>query len=110
MSIRGVRQPNTGAEPFGISFIEALYAGLPVVTTAIGGAMEIVDDTCGRLVRPNDINALSDVLGVLISNSSERATLASGGKSRANYLCNPQKQLNRLYTLLSQVMKQEVAA
>jgi glycosyltransferase involved in cell wall biosynthesis len=103
-------QPNTGAEPFGISFIEALYAGLPVVTTAIGGAMEIVDDTCGRLVAPNDINALSDVLGALISNSSERVIFASGGKSRANYLCNPQKQLTRLYSLLSQVVKQEVAA
>jgi glycosyltransferase involved in cell wall biosynthesis len=103
-------QPNTGSEPFGIAFIEALYAGLPVVTTAIGGAMEIVDDSCGRLVAPNDINALSDVLGALITNSSERATLASGGKSRAEYLCNPQRQLNRLYRLLSQVVKQEVAA
>jgi glycosyltransferase involved in cell wall biosynthesis len=103
-------QPNSGSEPFGIAFIEALYAGLPVVTTAIGGAMEIVDDSCGRLVAPNDINALSDVLGALINSPSERATLASGGKSRAEYLCNPQRQLNRLYNLLSQVVKQEVSA
>lgn len=103
-------QPNSGSEPFGIAFIEALYAGLPVVTTAMGGAMEIVDDSCGRLVAPNDINALSDVLGALITNSSERATLASGGKSRAEYLCNPQRQLNQLYRLLSQVVKREVAA
>jgi len=103
-------QPNSGSEPFGIAFIEALYAGLPVVTTAIGGAMEIVDDSCGRLVAPNDINALSDVLGALINNPSERATLSSGGKSRAEYLCNPQRQLNRLYNVLSQVVKQEVAA
>ena len=28
-------QPNTGPEPFGIAFVEAMYAGLPVVTTAI---------------------------------------------------------------------------
>jgi glycosyltransferase involved in cell wall biosynthesis len=102
-------QPNTGSEPFGIAFIEALYAGLPVVTTAMGGAMEIVDDSCGRLVTPNDINALSDVLGTLINSPSERAILASGGKSRAEYLCNPQRQLNRLYNVLSQVIKQEVA-
>src|SRR5262249_49606163 len=45
-------QPNTGPEPFGIAFIEALYAGLPVVTTAIGGPMEIINDTCGVLVAP----------------------------------------------------------
>lgn len=71
--------------------------------------MEIVDDSCGRLVAPNDINALSDVLGTLINSPSERAILASGGKSRAEYLCNPQRQLNRLYNVLSQVIKQEVA-
>src|SRR6516165_5572768 len=31
---------------------DALYAGLPVVATAIGGAPEIVDGTCRRLVPP----------------------------------------------------------
>ncbi|MBK1988963.1 glycosyltransferase [Sphaerospermopsis aphanizomenoides BCCUSP55] len=103
-------QPNTGAEPFGIAFIEALYAGLPVVTTAIGGAMEIVDDTCGRLVAANDIDALSQVLGRLISHPDERASLASGGKARAEYFCNPHKQINRLYSLLFQVVEQKAVA
>jgi glycosyltransferase involved in cell wall biosynthesis len=103
-------QPNTGPEPFGIAFIEALYANLPVVTTAMGGAMEIVDDTCGRLVAPDDINALTEVLAHLITNPGERATLAVGGKSRAEYLCNPKRQLNRLYSLLSQLVEQEAVA
>ena len=31
-------QPNTGPEPFGIAFVEALYAGLPVVTRRWRGA------------------------------------------------------------------------
>lgn len=101
-------QPNTGAEPFGIAFVEALYASLPIVTTAMGGAVEIVDDSCGRVVAPNDINALSEVLGLLISNPSERATLSAGGKLRAEYLCNPQRQLTQLYNLLSTLQKAEV--
>src|SRR5262249_25463886 len=47
-------QPNTRPEPFGVAFVEALAAGLPVVTAAIGGALEIVDDSCGALVPPSD--------------------------------------------------------
>ena len=31
-------QPNTGPEPFGVAFIEALAAGLPVVTVDLGAA------------------------------------------------------------------------
>ena len=47
-------QPNTGPEPFGIVLVEALYAGLPVVTSGFGGAAEIVDQTCGVLTAPGD--------------------------------------------------------
>src|SRR5207244_372423 len=38
-------QPNEGPESFGIVFLEALYADLPVVTTALGGALEIIDES-----------------------------------------------------------------
>ena len=46
-------QPNLAAEPFGIVFIEAMQAGLPVVTTAAGGPLEII---C-RLFRSSEILA-----------------------------------------------------
>jgi glycosyltransferase involved in cell wall biosynthesis len=103
-------QPNTAPEPFGIAFVEALYAGLPVVTTAMGGGLEIVDESCGRLVAVNDANALSNVLRSLIANSDERAALAAGGPVRARQLCDPAKQLTRLYDLLSKLIQQEAVA
>jgi glycosyltransferase involved in cell wall biosynthesis len=40
-------QPNTTAEGFGIALVEALGAGLPVVTTGLGGTAEVVDESCG---------------------------------------------------------------
>ena len=52
-------QPNTAPEPFGLVFVEALYAGLPVVTTALGGALEILTDACGVLVPAGDAPALT---------------------------------------------------
>ena len=42
-------QANIGPEPFGICFVEALAAGLPVVTSAIGGALEVVTRGSGRV-------------------------------------------------------------
>ena len=45
-------QPNQSPEPFGIVFIEALQSGIPVVSSRLGGAAEIVDDTCGILIPP----------------------------------------------------------
>lgn len=103
-------QPNTSPEPFGIAFVEALYAGLPVVTTAMGGTVEIVNQSCGRLVAPNNVNALSQVLQVLITDSQERVTLAANGRSRALALCDPARQLTQLHKLLSYLVSQEAVA
>src|SRR6202007_1965732 len=70
-------QPNTGPEPFGVAFIEAMYAGLPVVTTAMGGALEIVQEECGVLVPPDDPQALADALLPLIRDKDLRARFAT---------------------------------
>lgn len=51
------------AESFGLVLAEALYLGLPVVATRVGGIPEIVDDGIdGRLVTPEDPVALSKAM------------------------------------------------
>jgi len=89
-------QPNTGPEPFGIAFIEALLAGLPVVTTAIGGAKEIVSPDCGLLVGPDDEQALCRALRQLIEDRALRERLGSNGPARAKELCDPAIQIEKL--------------
>jgi glycosyltransferase involved in cell wall biosynthesis len=93
-------QPNTGPEPFGIAFVEAIYAGLPVVTTALGGALEIVDPSCGVLVPPGDAAALADALRMLIDDPERRRVLGTAGPARAAALCDPSRQFQRLYEML----------
>ena len=66
-------QANSKPEPFGIVFVEALAAGLPVVTVATGGAVEIVDDSCGVLVPPGDPSALAVALRRVIDRPSVRS-------------------------------------
>ena len=97
-------QPNTGPEPFGIAFVEALYAALPVVTTRIGGALEVVDDSCGVLVPPGDPDALAGALTGLVADPARRRSLSAGGPSRARSLCDPEAALSRLGSLLDGVV------
>jgi glycosyltransferase involved in cell wall biosynthesis len=94
-------QPNLGPEPFGIAYVEALYAGLPVVSTRIGGAAEVVTDACGVLVPPEDPAALADALGRLVADAGLRARLGAAGPGRAAELCDPGRAMRRLQGLLA---------
>ena len=50
-------------EGFGLTAVEAMRAGKPVIATAVGGLPEIiVHGITGRLVEPNDANALRHAL------------------------------------------------
>jgi len=102
-------QPNLSPEPFGITFIEALYSSLPIVATSMGGAKEIVDDICGILVRPDDVETLAGTLEMLIKDSSMRQRLGSRGPARAAELCDVRTQLNLLRNTLGTISERAVA-
>ena len=93
-------QPNIGEEPFGIVFVEALYCGLPVVTTDFGGAIEIVDDTCGMRTPPGDVAAVAAALRRLIENTDLRHQLGRAGPARAAAVAEPAQQVRRLAQVL----------
>jgi glycosyltransferase involved in cell wall biosynthesis len=96
-------QPNAGAEPFGIVFVEALLAGLPVVTSDIGGAREIVTPDVGFLAR--DDRELADSLSLVIRDRELRQRLGAAGPARARDLCDPAPQVAGLERLLRDVTK-----
>jgi glycosyltransferase involved in cell wall biosynthesis len=89
-------QPNLYPEPFGITFVEALYARKPVVATLSGGPQEIVDESCGFLVPPNDPISLAAALKELIENPGLRDKLGAAGPVRAQSLCDPATQMRHL--------------
>jgi glycosyltransferase involved in cell wall biosynthesis len=99
-------QPNTAPDAFGLTFVEALYAGLPVVTSALGGAREIVTDGCGVLVPPGDATALAAALLPLLADPDRRAALGIRGPARATALCQPERQIGRLAQLLSAISRE----
>lgn len=93
-------QPNTHPEPFGIAFVEALYAGLPVVTFDFGGAAEILSGTCGVRLPPGDRAGLARMLQRLIDDPVLRRSMAEDGPARARALCDPAAQVARLESVL----------
>ena len=93
-------QPNIGPEPFGLALVEALGVGIPVISTAIGAATEIIDDSCGVLVEPGDIQALALTLRRLIEKPGERSRLGAAGPGRAGALCDPSAQIQRFAEVL----------
>ena len=94
-------QPNSAPEPFGLAFVEALYASLPVVSSDAGGVPEIVTPACGILVPPGDAEALRAALASLIADPERRTVLGAAGPARARALCDPQRQLELLEAALA---------
>jgi glycosyltransferase involved in cell wall biosynthesis len=92
-------QPNTQPEPFGIVFAEALAARVPVVTTAMGGAVEIVNG-CGVLVDEPAAAPLAAALQRLIDDPALRASLGAGGPAHAARLTDPAARLRQLDDLV----------
>ena len=94
-------QPNTRPEAFGQVFAEAMYVGVPVVTSAIGGPLEIFETGCGALVPPGNVGALAAALQDVIENDAQRARYRRDGPGRAMELCFPPQQVQRLAAVLS---------
>lgn len=64
-------------EAYGLAYLEAQAAGLPVVAEAIAGVPEVVEhDRTGLLTPPGDRTAFAEAIGRLLADNSYRARLA----------------------------------
>ncbi len=76
--------PSLWAEPFGLSVIEAMGAGIPVISTNLGGPAEIISDGIdGYLLPAGDISALSHTLTDCLNDPD--ALEAKGHAARLKY-------------------------
>ncbi|MGY1600632.1 glycosyltransferase [Geodermatophilus sp. SYSU D00815] len=71
-------------EPFGITPLEAMACGRPVVATAVGGLVDsVAEGVTGDLVPPRDPARLAEVVSALLADHARRAAYGAAGVERA---------------------------
>ena len=74
----------TYAEAMPMSVIEAMAAGLPVISTTVGGIPELITDGVdGLLYSPGDVNALADKISFLLDNKNIRNEIGKKAGEKA---------------------------
>lgn len=97
-------QGNRSGEGFSLSFLEASFFGLPIVTSNLGGAGEMIDSSNGILVPANDESALAQALAKVVSENDLRKRMSSCAKKKAMVLSETKQQLNRLSLFLDEAI------
>lgn len=76
--------PSTVPEGFGQAIVEAMMAGKPVIASALGGPIDVIDDgVTGRLVPAGDTLALAEAIGDMLSNPTAATEMGRRGRQRA---------------------------
>jgi glycosyltransferase involved in cell wall biosynthesis len=72
-------------EAYGLAYLEAQAAGLPVVACRVAGVPEVVEDgVAGLLVPPGDDAALAGAVAALLADPARARRMGQAGRARVN--------------------------
>lgn len=99
-------EPKQGpVEALGLVVIEAMAAGLPVVATAAGGPVEIVeDDVTGKLVPPGDAERMAEAILYYLQHAEEARIAGQKGRKRAEEMFSETKMAREMRLVYQDVL------
>lgn len=65
-----------------MAILEAMARGLCVVTCPVGGIPDLVDETCGLMVPPGEVEPLAEALGRVVGDTELRVRLGAAALRR----------------------------
>lgn len=93
-----------------ISILEAMAAGMPVISTSVGGIPEALrEDIEGYLVTPGDVDALAERLCRVLQDESLQRRLGGNARSRAASEFAIDKILREITAMHTEVLKERQA-
>jgi glycosyltransferase involved in cell wall biosynthesis len=98
------------SESFGISMVEGMACGLPVVGTKIGGMLEtVLDGETGLLVEPERPDLLSDAVVSLLEDADRAKRMGIRGRAQAVEHFSWRARAERLLSAYRKIMNLECA-
>lgn len=89
-------------EGFALAVAEAMELGIPVVSTALGGTAEMVEDqVTGLKIEPGDVAGLSKAIGWILAHPKEASMMARAGQQRIRQILSIEN-VRRLEDLMSE--------
>jgi glycosyltransferase involved in cell wall biosynthesis len=99
--------PSATPEPYGLTVIEAMAAGCPVIATAAGGPLEsLADGETGWLVPPKDSTAIAERVTALLKTPGERDRIGAKGRERARTLFDVKRSVSEMADLFEEVARE----
>jgi len=97
--------PSVTPEPFGLTVVEAMAAGCPVVATAAGGPLEsVLDGETGWLVPPNDSEAIAERVCRVLEHPRDAEEMGRRGRERARKYFAVERYAHEMAALLEEAM------
>ena len=94
-------------EPFGLTIIEGMASGKPVIATAAGGALDIIEDGVnGILVPTKDSNSLSKEIIKIIIDKNKSKKMGNAAKQRIIKNFTVKHQITALQKLYKSILNQ----